>query len=222
MAVKKVIKGGDAVNTYSARRSATERLRKLGISAGDYDLFIMQTTDGRYAVNVNKAQEHLAAKLRKVATRDVPQQKNKGRTLKEAESNQVKKPTVAATIRSYIMQGLDNAAIHEIMVRDFGHDDDKAHYPGWYRSQMKREGLKPPPSRKEKKAKATREKKAKKTKVARVKKPKAVKTKDKRAKVVKPTKPAGAQKNIDDTLRAGLNTGHKSEQPAPLSIIQVS
>lgn len=219
--MKKLIKGGDAVSTYSARRSATERLRKLGVAATDYDMFIMQTTDGRYAVNAEKAKEHLAAKLRKVATQEVPQKKNKGRTLKEAESNQVKRPTVAATIRGYIMEGLDNKTIHEIMVRDFGHTEDKAHYPGWYRSQMKREGLVPPASRKPKKTKA-----AKVAKVKKVKQPKAVKTKVKRTKIVKKKAAAShataAQKNIADTAKAGINTGNKSESVAPLTVVQVS
>lgn len=211
--MKTVIKGGDAVKTVARRDSATAILRKLGIKSSDYNLFIMQTADGRYAVAEDKAQEYLQAQLRKVANEEVPQKQLKGRTKKEADSNQIKRPSVAGVIRKLILDGLDNKAIHEIMKRDFGHDEDKAHYPAWYRSQMRREGLIERPAKRMKAAKAdvasptVKEKKAK--------KPKASKKR-----IVK-RKSALAQRNIKATLAASLKTGHTEEAVAPYSHIQV-
>src|SRR3546814_194095 len=139
--MKTVIQGGDAIKTYARRDGATAALKKLGIKASDHNMFISQTTDGRTAAALDKAQEYLQAQLRKVANEEVPQKQLKGRTKKEADSNQIKRPSVAGVIRKLILDGLDNKAIHEVMKRDFGHDEDKAHYPAWYRSQMRREGL---------------------------------------------------------------------------------
>lgn len=216
--MKKVIKGGDAVKTYSSRTNATAPLRKLGIKASDYNLFVFQTTDGRYAVALDKAEEYLAARLRKVATEEVPQQQNKGRTLKEAESNQIKRPTVAGVIRKMILDGHDNKSIHEVMKRDFNHDEDKAHYPGWYRSQMRREGLVERPAARVKKEKPVKAPKpAKEPKAPQVKKSK----KSKAAKPVKAKTPNRAQANIKATIDAGMKTGNKDEHVGPLSIVQV-
>lgn len=145
--MKTVIMGGDALKTFARRDSATAALKKLGIKASDYNLFISQTTDGRHAVATDKAEEFLKAQLRKVANEEIPQKQLKGRTKKEADSNQIKRPTVAGVIRKLILDGLDNKAIHEVMKRDFGHDEDKSHYPAWYRSQMRREGLIERPSK---------------------------------------------------------------------------
>lgn len=216
--MKTVIKGGDAVKTVARRDSATTLLRKLGIKASDYNLFIQQTTDGRYAVSLDKAAEYLAARLRKVALEEIPQAKNQGRTAKEAASNQIKRPSVAGVIRKYILDGLDNKAIHELLKRDFGHDEDKAHYPAWYRSQMRREGLVERPQPKVKKGKA--DKPAKPARHAKVKPPVAVKTKTKRQKVAKRA-PSVAQRNIKATMDASIKTGHVHEDVAPLSHIQV-
>lgn len=214
--MKTVVKGGDAVKTVARRDSATAILRKLGIKSSDYNMFIMQTADGRYAVAEDKAQEYLQAQLRKVANEEVPQKQLKGRTKKEADSNQIKRPFVAGVIRKLILDGLDNKAIHEIMKRDFGHDEDKAHYPAWYRSQMRREGLIERPAKRMKAAKADVASPTVKAKKA--KKPKKPKASKKR--IVK-RKSALAQRNIKATLDASLRTGHTSEPVAPHFHIQV-
>lgn len=218
--MKKIVKGGDAVKTYSSRTNATAPLRKLGIKASDYNMFVMQTTDGRYAVALDKAEEYLAARLRKVANEEVPQKQNRGRTAKEAESNQVKRPTVAGVIRKLILDGLDNKSIHEVMVRDFGHDEDKAHYPGWYRSQMRREGLIERPAPRAKKAELKKHvtNKAVKVKEKATRQTKAAK---KSAKKSAKRPPSKAQHNINETVRAGIKSGNKSERVGSLSIVQV-
>jgi len=214
--MKTVIKGGDAVKTVARRDSATAILRKLGIKSSDYNLFIMQTADGRYAVAEDKAQEYLQAQLRKVANEEVPQKQLKGRTKKEADSNQIKRPSVAGVIRKLILDGLDNKAIHEIMKRDFGHDEDKAHYPAWYRSQMRREGLIERPT----KAAKSELKKHVANPAVKEKKAKVKKIKASKKRVVK-RKTALAQHNIKATLAASLKTGHTEEAVAPYSHIQV-
>lgn len=214
--MKTVIQGGDAVKTVARRDSATTILRKLGIKSSDYNMFIMQTADGRYAVAEDKAKEYLQAQLRKVATEEVPQKQLKGRTAKEAATNQIKRPSVAGVIRKLILEGMDNKAIHEVMKRDFGHDEDKAHYPAWYRSQMRREGLIERPAKKEKAAKA--EKVTKKDVVN--KKVKVKKTKPSKKRLVK-RKSSLAKRNVQATIDASMKTGHISEPVAPHSHVQV-
>lgn len=228
--MKTVIKGGDAVKTVNRRDSATTMLRKLGIKSSDYNMFIHQTTDGRFAVALDKAQEHLAARLRLVANEEVPQQQLKGRTKKEAESNQIKRPSVAATIRKLILDGHDNKAIHEVMKRDFGHDEDKSHYPAWYRSQMRREGLIERPSKVKKtpKGRSTtahtfkRDKPIKSKKQARVAK-RVKQAERKQVKASAKKKPTSrAQSNIDQTKRASVKTGGRAPSPGRLSVTLVN
>jgi hypothetical protein len=219
--MKKIIKGGDAVTTYSSRTNATAPLRKMGIKTSDYDMFVMPTTNGRFAVNLEKAREFLQARLRKVATKEVPQAKNLGRTAKEAASNQVARPTVAGTIRALILKGMDNKAIHEVMKRDFGHDEDKAHYPGWYRSQMRREGLVAKAPKRVKKQAA--KKPAKKAKPAKAKKaaPRSARKPKTSAKKAAKKPLSRAQGNINATKRASVKTGNRLPTPGPLSVTMV-
>jgi len=213
--MKTVIQGGDAIKTYARRDGATAALKKLGIKPSDYNLFIFQTTDGRTAATLDKAQEYLQAQLRKVANEEIPQKQLKGRTKKEADTNQIKRPSVAGVIRKLILDGLDNKAIHEVMKRDFGHDEDKAHYPAWYRSQMRREGLIERPAKAAKVTKKDVANKAVKVKEKKAKQPKASKKR-----VVK-RKTALAKRNIQATLDASMKTGHTEEAVAPHSHIQV-
>lgn len=219
--MKKIVKGGDAVRTVAKRDSATALLKKAGIAATDYNLFINQTTGGKYAVNLDAAKAHLEAKLRTVAKK-VPQKQNKGKTVKDAASNQVStKVTAAATIRRLILDGLDNKAVHDHMVKHFGHDEDKAHYPAWYRSQMRREGLVPAKEAKPKKT-------AKPVKQASVKKivngvgsTKPAKKKGAKKAPAKAAAPSRAQANVTATLKASVKTGNKDERPGSLSVVQV-
>lgn len=213
--MKTVIQGGDAVKTVARRDSATTILRKLGIKSSDYNLFIMQTADGRYAVAEDKAKEYLQAQLRKVATEEVPQRQLKGRTAKEAATNQIKRPSVAGVIRKLILEGMDNKAIHEVMKRDFGHDEDKAHYAAWYRSQMRREGLIARPEKRAKVAKADVANPTAKVKEKKAKKPKASKKR-----LIK-RKSALAARNVKTAIDASMKTGHTSEPVAPHSHVQV-
>lgn len=214
--MKTVIQGGDAVKTFARRDSATAALKKVGIKASDYNMFISQTIDGRTAVALDKAAEYLQAQLRKVATEEVPQKKLKGRTQKEADTNQIKRPTVAGVIRKLILDGLDNKAVHEVMKRDFGHDEDKAHYPAWYRSQMRREGLIERPSKTTKVNKKDVVNKVVKVKEKKDKQPKASK---KRTVKRKPT--ATAKRNIQATIDASFKTGQTDTTVGSISHIQV-
>lgn len=217
--MKTVIQGGDAVKTFARRDSATAALKKLGVKASDYNMFISQTTDGRTAVALDKASEYLQAQLRKVATETAPQQKLKGRTQKEADTNQIKRPTVAGVIRKLILDGLDNKAVHEVMKRDFNHDEDKAHYPAWYRSQMRREGLIERPAKADKSAKVS--KKDVVNKSVKVKEKKAKQAPKASKKRIVKRKTSLAASNIKATLEASMKTGHTEEAVAPHSHVQV-
>lgn len=217
--MKTVISGGDAVKTFARRDSATAALKKLGIKASDYNMFITQTTDGRVAASLDKAAEYLQSQLRKVATEVVPQQQLKGRTATEAATNQIKRPSVAGVIRKLILDGLDNKAVHEVLKRDFGHDEDKAHYPAWYRSQMRREGLIDKAAPRDTSVKT----RAKAEKAANAKKPKTKKFKAKpqRAETVKRKSSALAKRNIQATIDASIKTGQDDTSIGALSHIQV-
>lgn len=227
--MKTIVQGGDAVKTFARRDSATAALRKLGVKPADYNMFISATTDGRVAVSLERAQEYLQAQLRKVALEETPQRQLKGRTAKEAKTNQIKRPSVAGTIRKLILDGKDNQQIHEIMKRDFGHTEDHATYPAWYRSQMRRDGL-IPREPKAKKAKAVKKvaKKQPTRQQARVAKKAArgAKTRVKRDRakaVASAAKKASstAQSNINATKRASVKTGNRLPMPAPLSVTLV-
>lgn len=226
--MKTVINGGDAVKTLARRDSCTALLKKLGIAPSEYNQFIWATTDGRYAVSLEKAQAYLDSKLVKVA-KAVVQGRNKGSTPKAAESNQIKKPTVAATIRRMILDGKENADIFVVLQRDFGFDEEKKHYPAWYRSQMRREGLIARPDKKEKKPKVEKPAKVKKAPVDRTKpvKKKASKVVSKARKAAiakaaaKVRKSSQAQSNINATAAASFKTGNKSERVAPLKQINL-
>lgn len=58
-------------------------------------------------------------------------------------SKKTKKPTkarvtVASFMRDLISKGKTNEEVFAAAKRRFGIGDEKKHYPGWYRSQLKR------------------------------------------------------------------------------------
>jgi hypothetical protein len=52
-----------------------------------------------------------------------------------------RKPSLAARARELILAGKDNDAVFVVLQREFGISEQKKHYPSWYRSQLKRQGL---------------------------------------------------------------------------------
>jgi restriction endonuclease Mrr len=214
--MKTVVKGGDAVKTFTRRDSCTAILKKLGVPASDYNQFIWRTTDGRFTVNTEKAELYLASRLQNVA-KEVVQGRNKGATERQAESNQIKRPSSASFIRRLILDGKTNQEIFKILQDQFGCGEEKSNHAAWYRSQMRRQGLIDRPSKGKKKIKQANTKvTSKKIKPAKKDRPKPTKKAVKN--VIK--QPSLAQSNINSTMRASFKTGNKAERVAPLLQIQ--
>src|SRR5512139_552547 len=155
---------------YARRDSATAVLRKLGINPRDYNLFI-KTKGAEFHLDVGAAEAHLKPAEAKPAKPQVtkpakPQvtKPTKPKVTKPKVTKPVQPaatqaqddllagmPSVSTTdysayscaglCRKLIADGLDNAAVWEIIAKQFNLDDTKRHYPSWYRSQMKRKAM---------------------------------------------------------------------------------
>lgn len=122
--------------TYATRDSATSALRKLGIQARDYNLFIAKAGD-RFACNLGAAIKHLEdlkAPKTKVAKEPVTKVDAPAKPAREG---------ISATARALIADGKTNAEVWEVLQEQFNLDRSKRHYPTWYRCEMKRTGLLP-------------------------------------------------------------------------------
>ena len=126
--MSKTIQTG-AVKILARRDSATTILRKLGIQARDYDLFIEKMASGRFACKVAMAELHLSK----------PQPAAKARAKQAAP----KREGISATARALIRDGKTNQEVWDVIKEKFGLDEKKRHYPTWYRCEMKRAGLLP-------------------------------------------------------------------------------
>lgn len=106
----------NATKIVKTRDAATSVLRKLGIAKADYNKFISNSNE-TFAVDVAGAVEHLK-----------PKTKSSG------------KPTCASTAREMIRSGMNNKEIWAQIKVLFNLDDNKKHYPAWYRCEMRRAG----------------------------------------------------------------------------------
>lgn len=120
--------------TYTARDSATSALRKIGIQARDYNLFITKVGD-KFECKLGAAAAHLESLKN-------PKPAATKATKKTAEPK-VKKAGISATARELILSGKTNQEVWEVLKQQFDLDDSKKHYPTWYRCEMKRTGLLP-------------------------------------------------------------------------------
>lgn len=136
--------------TYSTRDSATSALRKLGLQARDYDLFIKKV-DGKFETQLGKAAAHLEslknpAPVAKKIAKAAQVLAETGTTEQEHAEHRgevtVKTPRtgVSAVARGLIATGKTNAEVWAVLQEQFSLDDSKKHYPSWYRSEMKRAG----------------------------------------------------------------------------------
>lgn len=117
--------------TYASRDSATSALRKLGIQARDYDLFITKV-DGKFECKLGAAAEHLESL------------KNpKPKAGKPAKTEKPKRAGISQLARDLILGGKTNQEVWDVLKQQFNLDDSKKHYPTWYRCEMKRKGLLP-------------------------------------------------------------------------------
>ena len=115
--------------TYTSRDSATSALRKLGIQARDYNLFI------------TKMGSKFECKLGAAAAYYLELLKNPKPV--KSVGPKAKKTGISATARKLILSGKTNQEVWEALKQQFNLDDSKRHYPTWYRCEMKRTGLLP-------------------------------------------------------------------------------
>lgn len=135
-----------AVRFYKTRDSATSMLRKIGVQARDYNLFIEKMSDGQVACKVALAEMHLeslknpAPKAAEPKTKAVKAVKT---AKKAAAEPKAKRAGISATARELILAGKTNQEVWAILKEQFNLDDSKKHYPTWYRCEMKRNGQLP-------------------------------------------------------------------------------
>lgn len=121
--------------TYASRDSATSALRKLGIQACDYDLFITKV-DGKFECKLGAAAEHLES-----LKNPKPAETKAAKATRPAA--ETKRTGISATARALILAGKTNQEVWAELKQQFNLDDSKKHYPTWYRCEMKRKGLLP-------------------------------------------------------------------------------
>jgi len=122
--------------TYTARDSATSALRKLGLQARDYNLFITKVGD-KFECKLGAAAAHLES------LKNPKPVEAKVKTTKKTAEPKAKKAGISATARELILSGKTNQEVWEVLKQQFNLDDSKKHYPTWYRCEMKRTGLLP-------------------------------------------------------------------------------
>ena len=132
---------------YARRDSATTVLRKAGIPARDYQLFIKKSGDG-VTLDYKLLQEYLSGKSQGTSDPKAtnafqgPKTTPKAKAAEAAEATQKQpKATVSSTARELIKQGMGNEQVWVVLKDHFKLADSKKHYPAWYRAQMKRDGL---------------------------------------------------------------------------------
>ena len=145
--------------TYTARDSATSALRKLGLQARDYNLFITKVGD-KFECKLGAAADHLESlknpkpgetnatrtkvtESESVDAKDARLAKAGRRDTDAVVEAKVKKMGISATARELILSGKTNQEVWEALKQQFNLDDSKKHYPTWYRCEMKRTGLLP-------------------------------------------------------------------------------
>ena len=122
--------------TYTARDSATSALRKLGLQARDYNLFITKVGD-KFECKLGAAAAHLES-LKQPKTKPVKQAIEK-----PVKTTAPKREGISATARAMILDGKTNQEVWEALQAKFDLDHSKRHYPTWYRCEMKRTGQLP-------------------------------------------------------------------------------
>lgn len=136
--------------TYTARDSATSALRKLGLQARDYNLFITKVGD-KFECKLGAAAAHLESlknpapktEAKPVAAKEPKVVKAGRRAVDPVVEAKPKKMGISATARELILSGKTNQEVWEVLQQQFNLDDSKRHYPTWYRCEMKRTGLLP-------------------------------------------------------------------------------
>lgn len=132
-------KNADAIKILKTRDSATTVLRKMGIQSRDYNFFIEKMTDGRFACQVAKAEMHLES-LKNPKPAKAESTTKAGRRTTDAEVVKPKRQGVSSMARDLILAGKTNQEVWASIKEAFNLDDNKKHYPSWYRCELKRAG----------------------------------------------------------------------------------
>lgn len=114
---------------YTRRDSATAALRKLGIGKADYTKFITAVDDG-FDCDLEAAQASLKKPTKKSSS-------NRAETTKKAGAE-----TIASVAREMIYDGKTNEEVWRVIQDRFKLDDNKRHYPAWFRAQIRRDAEK--------------------------------------------------------------------------------
>lgn len=132
--------------TYTRRDSATSALRKIGLQARDYDLFITKKSDNEFECRLGAAAAHLES-LKNPAPKTIMGSAIKAGRRAADPVVKSDKPTkakgVSAVARELILAGRTNQEVWAVIKEAFNLDDSKKHYPTWYRCEMKRKGQLP-------------------------------------------------------------------------------
>lgn len=131
--------------TYTRRDSATSALRKIGLQARDYDLFITKKSDNEFECRLGAAAAHLES-LKNPAPKTIMGSAIKaGRRVTDpvVQDKPAKAKGVSAVARELILAGKTNQEVWAAIKDAFNLDDSKKHYPTWYRCEMKRKGQLP-------------------------------------------------------------------------------
>lgn len=127
------------VKTYTRRDSATAALRKLGIKARDYDLFIVKhETD--FSVNIAKAEAHLASLTQSPKAAIKAAFDSFKVVPMPAKPVKTDRRTVSSVCRAMIIDGKSNEEVWAAIDAEFKLGSSKKHYPSWYRAELKRTG----------------------------------------------------------------------------------
>ncbi len=134
---------------FSARRSATEALRKAGIVNTEYDKFITEVK-GRFVIDMSKVaaaialKAHTGRKINGAAMKDddapAKAPAKAVAAAKAPAAPKAAKRTVSSVARDLIRAGKTNDEVFAALQAEFKLGADKKSYPAWYRSDLKRKG----------------------------------------------------------------------------------
>ena len=127
------------IKIYSNRDSATSALRKMGIEARDYNLFIFKVKDEPTKVECNF--DLADAYLKNKHKFEKPLGSHKFKNVKPPKPPKEPRKTLSGDVRKMILDGKSNQEIWALIKVEWKLDDTKKHYPTWYRCEMKRKGL---------------------------------------------------------------------------------
>lgn len=130
------------IKIVKSRDAATSILRKMGITARDYNLFITKLDSGDFSCRVALAERHLRPKPPEPPP-VVKERKPRIQGPHVLNGCSTNPNSVSTVVRRAILNGRSNQDIWEEIREKFNLDDKKKYYPSWYRCDLRRKGLLP-------------------------------------------------------------------------------